>query len=202
MARGSKGLSLRLVCVATLIPRKGHELLLRALAKIPHRDWRLTCAGSLALDPATAGRLVALTRELRLDDRVSLVGELDATGVADCYDSADLFVLATLQETYGMSVAEALARGLPVVSTATGAIPWLVGTEAGVLVPPGNLEAFEVALTRVLGDAGLRARLAEGARRVRERLPTWDAAAARMSAALAPLAGPLRGTRAASDSHG
>ena len=109
-----------------------------------------------------------------------------------CYDSADLFVLSTLKETYGMAVAEALARGLPVVSTATGAIPVLVGHEAGVLVPAGNTEAFEDALTRVLGDPDLRTRLADGARRARERLPSWADAVRQMSEALA---GPLRATR-------
>ena len=71
-------------------------------------------------------------------DRVSLAGDLDAPRLSDCYDRADVFVLATLQETYGMAVAEALAHGLPVVSTTTGAIPALVGDDAGSLVPPGE----------------------------------------------------------------
>jgi len=87
-------------------------------------------------------------------------------------------------EGYGMVVAEALARGLPVVSTATGAIRDLVGDEAGIVVPPGDLAALADALSRVLGDADLRARLADGARRVREHLPTWDAAAVAMAQAL------------------
>ena len=56
------------------------------------------------------------------------------------YDRTDVFVLATLRETYGMAVAEALAHGLPVVSTSTGAIPALVGTDAGLLVAPGDVQ--------------------------------------------------------------
>ena len=84
-----------------------------------------------------------------------------------------------------MAVAEALAHGLPVVSTTTGAIPELVGDDAGLLVPPGDAEALAEALARVIGDAGLRARLAEGARRVRDRLPSWDDAAGKMSTVLA-----------------
>jgi glycosyltransferase involved in cell wall biosynthesis len=82
-------------------------------------------------------------------------------------------VLATLGETYGMAVAEAIARGLPVVGTTTGAIPKIVGTEAGLLVPPGDVNALAQALSRVLTDSRLRARLAAGAREARSRLRSW-----------------------------
>ena len=172
-----------LLCVATLTPRKGYELLLSALAAIPQRNWRLTCAGSLERDAATVARVRAQLRADGLDDRVSLAGDMDAATLATHYDRADLFVLPTLYEGYGMAVAEALARGLPVVSTATGAIADLVGG-AGLVVPPGDLPAFTDALSRVLGDSHLRAQLAADARRVRDRLPTWAAAAAAMAQAL------------------
>ena len=172
-----------LLCVATLTPRKGYELLVRALAAVPHRNWRLTCAGSLDRDAATVARVRAMIRDTGLEDRVSLVGDMNADALASEYDRADLFVLATLYEGYGMAVAEALARGLPVVSTATGAIEDVVG-DGGIVVPPGDLAAFTAALSGVIGDARLRARLAEGASRVRDRLPTWDTAAAAMAQAL------------------
>jgi glycosyltransferase involved in cell wall biosynthesis len=170
--------------VATLNPGKGHDILFRALAAVPHGDWHLTCAGSLDRDPPTVQRLRETLRSDGLEARVSLVGDLDAATLAARYDNADLFVLATLHETYGMAVAEALARGLPVVSTATGAIPELVGDGAGLLVPVGDTAAFASALSQVLGDPHLRARLAEGARRVRDRLPTWEDAVGKMAAAL------------------
>src|SRR6202011_3648696 len=112
-----------------------------------------TCAGGLDRDPATTSRIRALVRELALDDRVALAGDMDADQLAIEYDRADLFVLPTLYEGYGMAVAEALARGLPVISTATGAIPELVGARAGIVVPPGDLTAFSAALSCVLGDA-------------------------------------------------
>lgn len=176
----------QLLCVATLTTRKGHALLFRALASIPHRHWRLTCAGSLDRDPPTVERLREQLRADGLDGRVWLAGEMDAATLALHYDSADLFVLATLHEGYGMAVAEALARGLPVVGTATGAIAELVAggapdQAAGLIVPPGDVDALADALSRVLGDADLRARLALGARRVRDRLPRWEDAAARMA---------------------
>ena len=170
-----------LLCVATLTPRKAHELLISALAAIPQRHWRLTCAGSLDRDAATVARVRAQLRDAGLEDRVTLAGDMDADALAAEYDRADLFVLPTLYEGYGMAVAEALARGLPVVSTATGAIPDLVGAGAGIVVPPGDLQALTAALSRVIGDPGLRARLAAGAAGVRDRLPAWGAAVAAMA---------------------
>lgn len=186
-ARGSVGPGVRLLCVATVNSGKGHDVLLEALAAVPNHPWHLTCAGSLTRDRATAARVRGLVRQLALGDRVTLVGELDAEALVTCYDAADVFVLATRRETYGMAVAEALARGLPVVSTTTGAIPELVGPDAGVLVPPGEVAALAEALSRVISDADLRARLATGAREVRDRLQVWEVAAARMDAALQKL---------------
>src|SRR5262249_9289704 len=160
-----------LLCVATLTPRKGYELLFDALASVRCRNWRLRCAGSLDRDPATAARLRARLHDATLADRVQFLGDLDTARLAVEYDRADVFVLATLYEGYGMAVAEALARGLPVVSTATGAIADLVGTDAGVVVAPGDAAALTDALTQVIADTDLRERLAAGARRVRDRLP-------------------------------
>ncbi len=185
LARGSKDSVLQLLSVATLNPGKGHEILFRALAAVRAHQWRLTCVGSMIRHPPTVVRLRETLHRLELEERVDLVGELDAEAVASWYDRADLFVLATLRETYGMAVAEALARGLPVVSTRTGAIADLVGEEAGLLVSPGDVDALSEALSRVLEDASLRAGLAAGARRVRDRLPTWEQAVDRMVAALA-----------------
>jgi glycosyltransferase involved in cell wall biosynthesis len=175
---------MHLVSVATITPGKGHEVLFEALAMTRHFGWRLTCAGSLDRHPAAVERLRASLRALGLENRVSLVGELDGPRLNALYDSADLFVLATLHESYGMAVAEALARGLPVVSTTTGAIPELVTADAGILVPPGDVGALADALSAVLGNVRVRARLAEGARRVRPSLPTWEVATEKMIAAI------------------
>jgi glycosyltransferase involved in cell wall biosynthesis len=183
-ARGSGGTPVRLLTVATLNPGKGHELLLEALAALPHRRWQLTCAGSTSRHPDTTERVRAAIGRLDLGGQVTLAGELDASALNDCYDAADVFVLATLQETYGMAVAEALARGLPIVSTTTGAIPDLVGDAAGLLTPPGDVKALSTALARITGDARLRARLADGAKRAGARLPTWEQASERMAVAL------------------
>lgn len=178
-----------LLSVATLHPGKGHDILLHALAPLVHLDWHLVCAGSLTRHPAAAGRVRDTIARLGLGQRVSLLGELDEAAVSDCYDSADMFVLATLQETYGMAVAEALTHGLPVVATATGAIPGMLGGDAGVVVAPGDTSALGAALGRLIGDRRLRQRLAEGAARAAFRLPTWEDATDRLSQVLARLHG-------------
>ena len=189
LARGSSGPGVHLLCVATLIPRKGHDLLLAALARLEdlppeggsHESWRLTCVGSAWRHPVTAAALRAQVAEAGLGDRVSFVGEMDQDALARCYDGADVFVLPTRFEGYGMVVAEALARGLPVISTSTGAIGELVGDTAGIVVRPGDVTALAAALSLVIFDGARRARLAEGARRVRKQLPTWEQSCARMA---------------------
>lgn len=183
LARGSGGATIELICVGTLTPRKGHLTLIHALAEIRHLPWHLTCAGALDRDPETTARVRTSLAESGLASRVCLAGDLDADRLGACYDRADLFVLPTELEGYGMAVAEALARGLPVVSTPTGAIPDLV-SDAGVLVPSGDARALADALARVIGDARHRTRLRDAAARVRTALPTWESAAAAMAAAL------------------
>ena len=184
LSRGSGTSKVELLAVGTLNPGKGYEQLLTALAAVDSRDWHMTCAGSLSRHPSTVARIRSIVRECQLEEQVSLVGELDAEQIEEHYARADIFVLATFRETYGMAVAEALAHGLPVVSTSTGAIPALVGTEAGLLVSPGDVQALAAALSRVIGDATLRARLTEGARRVRPSLPPWDQAVDTFASAL------------------
>jgi glycosyltransferase involved in cell wall biosynthesis len=184
LARGSDGTIVQLLCVASIIPRKGYATLLSALASMPQRNWRLTCVGGLDRDVATVSQIRSIVRSERLDEYVHFVGEKDGAALAAEYDKADLFVLATEYEGYGMVVAEALARGLPVVSTPTGGIATLVGQDAGILVAPGDIGALSTALSSVVADSTLRARLAAGARRAREALPGWDDAALRMSAVI------------------
>jgi glycosyltransferase involved in cell wall biosynthesis len=188
VSRGSSGDRVALLCVATLIPRKGHDLLLDALAAIPQRQWFLSCVGSKDRHPSYAATLRARVRHLCLENLVEFYGEADAAALSVFYDRSDLFVLPTLYEGFGMAVAEALAWGLPVITTTTGGLQDLVSDQAGVLVPPGDVAALTSALSRVISDGQLRTRLAEGARCVRERLSSWQDASARMARLLEPLA--------------
>jgi glycosyltransferase involved in cell wall biosynthesis len=165
--------------------RKGHALLVDALANLRERRWHLTCVGSLVRDRAAVEELNRRIERLRLTNRVSLLGEVDDTALARCYERADVFVLASYLEGYGMALAEAVARGLPIVSTTGGAIPETVPEGAGVLVRPGDGRALATALGLLLDDADARAALAAAARAAAPRLPTWSEAAAKLEAALA-----------------
>ncbi|MCW7542135.1 glycosyltransferase family 4 protein [Aquabacterium sp. A7-Y] len=189
LARGSGAASggPALLCVATLTPRKGHRVLLDALAGLQERPWTLHCVGSLERDAETARALRRAIVAHGLEARVQLYGEVDEARLQALYDAADLFVLASFHEGYGMALAEALARGLPVVASDAGAIAGTVPREAGLLVPPGDVAALREALMRWLERPALRAELSAGARGARERLPSWSSAAARFATVLEEL---------------
>lgn len=177
----------RLLCVATVTERKGHAVLLDALARLRDRPWRLDCVGSMERDSSTADAIARRIHRLGLERRVALHGEVPPEALDSLYASADAFVLPSYLEGYGMALAEAIARGLPVLSTTAGAIPETVG-DAGLLVPPGNAEALAAALERLLLDDRLRARCASAARARAATLPSWADASAGFAAAIEDLA--------------
>jgi glycosyltransferase involved in cell wall biosynthesis len=187
LARRGPGPGLALLCVASLTPRKGHLVLLEALGELTDLEWHLTCVGSAERDPACAQSILAALDRLGLHGRATLVGERAEADVAPFYDRADVFVLASYHEGYGMVLTEALARGLPVVSTTAGAIPDTVPPGAGLLVPPGDATALAVALREVMTRPEQRARLVAGARAARRQLPSWHDATRAFAAELAAL---------------
>ena len=184
IASGSATRCPHLLCVGTLTPRKGHRLLLEALAGLLDLDWTLACVGSGERDPATAARVRETIAVLGLSDRVTLVGELSEAALSAAYASADVLVSASFHEGYGMALAEGLARGLPIVATAAGAVADTVPYSAGLLVPPLDREALTVALRQVLAQPDIRRRLHEGALAARERLPRWADTATAIEQAL------------------
>ena len=180
----------RLLCVGTVIPRKGHATLVRALARIRALPWSCVCAGSLDRDPAFARALIADVRAAGLEERIEFPGELGEVVLDDLYHGASLFVLPSHYEGYGMAYTEALVRGLPVVGTTGGAVPYTVPSSASILVRPGDDAALADALGHLLaGSAGAarRARLATAARQHAIKLPGWDRAVGGFARALLEL---------------
>jgi glycosyltransferase involved in cell wall biosynthesis len=174
----------RILCVATVTARKGHDVLIDALAELTDTNWTLTCVGSVERSPDTVRALKMRIQASGLHDRIVLTGELDEVALQREFQAANVFVLATRYEGYGMAVAQALAHGLPIISTRTGAIEEIVRPEAGVLVEPGDRKALRDALSRVLTNAQLRRQLADRARAAGAVLPSWSAACKRMSEVL------------------
>ena len=163
----------RLLTVATVTPRKGHRLLIEALAALDRRDWHLTVVGSLERDPETVAGLRAAIADHGLADRVDLVGEWPPERLPGAYDAADVFVLPSFYEGYGMAYAEAMAHGLPVIGTTAGAIPETVPDTAGILVPPGDRAALAAALACMIGDGDRRRHYAAGARAAAAGFVDW-----------------------------
>jgi glycosyltransferase involved in cell wall biosynthesis len=167
---------LRLLSVATISPRKGYLLLIEALAELRDRPWHLTCIGSLTRDRVAALQLEQAIAHHGLAERVLLAGEWPQERLGAAYAEADLFVLPSYHEGYGMAFAEALAHGLPIVGTTAGAIPETVPAEAAMLVPPGDRGALTRALALVLDNGALRTRLAAAAAKAGAALPDWPQA--------------------------
>ncbi|BBK38470.1 glycosyl transferase [Allostella sp. ATCC 35155] len=178
----------RLLSVAALVPRKGHLLLVDALAGMADLDWQLTCIGATDRDPALTAELAARVAAAGLAGRIGFAGEVDEAALAGARLQADLFVHPALYEGYGMALSEALRAGLPIVAAAGGAVADTVPAAAGLLVPPGDGPALAAALRRAIGDAALRGRLAAGAAAAGAALPDWPTAARQFAAAVARLA--------------
>jgi glycosyltransferase involved in cell wall biosynthesis len=171
-----------LLSVAAVSADKGHDVLLDALATVTDLSWRCVFVGSLDRAPVFVEALRRRSLDLGLADRVCLPGTATGVDLDNAYDAADVMVLASRAETYGMVVTEALARGLPVIATEVGGVTEALGHGAnglrpGLLVPPNDPTALGGALRSWLGDAELRAGLRRAARERRESLCDWSTTA-------------------------
>jgi glycosyltransferase involved in cell wall biosynthesis len=176
-ARGSNDAVVRLLSVGSVVPDKGYDLLIAALAAIADLPWRLTIAGDRTRNLAAAARLDADIAAHGLGDRVAVLGAVPPERIIELCLASDVFVLASRFEAYGMALAEAIAHGLPVVSTTAGAIPDTIPAGTGLLVPPNDVPALAQALRRLIGDRAERRRLAMNARAAATQLPTWQESA-------------------------
>ena len=129
----------------------------------------------------------SITRH-RLTGRIETLGAVSSSRLAKLFADADLFVLASRFEGYGMAYVEALSYGLPVIGTNAGAIPDTIPQGAGVLVPPDDHAALAAALRGVIVDTEQRRRLSEAALLAARTLPTWRESAAIFATALDRLA--------------
>jgi glycosyltransferase involved in cell wall biosynthesis len=163
-----------IVSVGSVVPRKGYDILLAALAQLRAEPWRCTIVGGLDRDPACAEALRAQIARNGLEDRIRLAGTLGAAEIGALLAGADIFALPSRYEGYGIVFAEAMAHGLPILATNAPAIPGTVPAQAGLLVPPDDVDAFTAALHRLLQDADLRKSLGDGAWAHAQTLPRWE----------------------------
>ncbi|MEU5098030.1 glycosyltransferase family 4 protein [Streptomyces sp. NPDC020996] len=191
LASGTDGVS-QLLCVAAVTPRKGQHRLVEALAAAADLPWNCVCVGGLGQDPEYVARLRALIRRHGLGDRIHLAGPRSGAALDASYAAADLMVLTSYAETYGMAVTEALARGIPVLATDVGGLPEAVGRAPdggvpGILVPPEDPAALAAELRGWFGEADVRRRLKAAARSRRAALDGWPTTARSLAGVLGKL---------------
>ena len=178
-----------LLCVGAMAEAKGQDVLFAALGRLAGRPWTCTCVGSLGREPGYVALQRRVLTDLGIADRVRLTGSLVGPELDRAYAAADVLVLPTRLESYGMVVTEALARGLPVVATSVGGVPEALGHAAdgrrpGVLVSPGDAAGLARAIAGWLDHADLRAELRAAARSRREQLSGWERTVATVATAV------------------
>ncbi len=188
VAHGNNDGIVRLLAIGTVVPRKGFDVLIAALATLTELPWHLTIAGDRSRDTHAAARLDADIARFKLSDRVAVLGAVSHERVAELYASADLFTLASRFEGYGMAFSEALAHGLPVIGTTAGAVPETVPQGAGILVAPDDAIALAMALRRAIENPDVRRRMAAVARAAAQALPSWQDSAKLFARALEAVA--------------
>jgi glycosyltransferase involved in cell wall biosynthesis len=169
----------QLLCIATVSALKGHDLLLRSLASISQLPWQCSCVGSTDRDPRFVDELRTMTQAHELEERFVMRGTRVGSALEETYAAADVLIVASRVETYGMVIGEALARGLPVIAADVGGVGEAIGvtsagTRPGLLVPPQDPVALTTALSAWLTDESLRRSLREAAADRRQTLPRWS----------------------------
>ncbi len=175
------GAPVQLLAVGAVVPRKAYDVLARALAPLKDRDWRLAIAGPTDRNAEAFAGLQASLRSTGLEDRVTVLGAVDAERLAQLYARADAFVMSSLYEGYGMVLAEAMARGLPIVCTTGGAAAETVPDAAAIKVAPDDAAALGAAIRRLIDEPDLRRRMSDASWIAGQRLPRWEDAAARIA---------------------
>jgi len=178
-AAGSHDETTDFLSVGSVVPRKGHDLLLQALEPLKGLPWRLRIAGATDRAPVYAESIIRLTAELQLDGQVEFCGETTADDLARLYHRSDAFVLSSRYEGYGMVLAEAMACGLPVITATGGAAAHTVPDSAALKVPPDDVPSLRRALETLLTNKGLRASLADASWQAGQSLPRWSDTAMR-----------------------
>lgn len=183
-AKPHDGSILRIVSVGSLVPRKGHDVLIGALAELSTLPWRLDIAGGDTFDPEHAELLRRLIAAKDLQDRVTLHGALSVSDLDALYAQAEIFALASRYEGYGMAFAEATVRGLPIVATGSGAVADTIAPGTGLLFEPDDASGLRDGLRRMISDKGFRDTCAARSRDAANSFPTWEMSAQRFAAAI------------------
>lgn len=178
------GTPMQLLAVGAVSARKAYDVLVAALEPLADLDWRLTIAGATDRNAETVTALRERIAASPISERITLAGAVVPATLDRFYASADLFVSPSLYEGYGMVLAEAMARGLPIVCTTGGAAAETVPDAAALKAAPGNVEELTAALRQALTHRKQRRAMADAAWDAGRQLPTWEETARRIAAAI------------------
>jgi glycosyltransferase involved in cell wall biosynthesis len=173
-AHGSSDGLNRLLSVGAVVPRKGFDVLIAALATLAELSWHLTIAGDRTRDADCAAQLDTDIGRFGLSQRVAVLGAVSPECLSGLYAGADLFALPSRFEGYGMAFSEAIGRGLPVIGTTAAAIQETIPSGTCVLVAPDDPAALAAALRRLIENADERRRMAAASRAAAQALPRWE----------------------------
>lgn len=187
-SRGGGDMAVQLLAVGSIVPRKGYDILVAALAALKDLSWQLSIVGDPTRDEECARALDRDIDRLGLRTRVDRLGAVSQATLATLYDRTDLFVLPSRFEGYGMAFADAIAFGVPVVAARAGAVPETVPADASILVPPDDAAALASALRRLIANAPEREKLRAQARAAAGALPTWRQSAEIVARAIGKVA--------------
>ncbi|MEP4769373.1 MAG: glycosyltransferase family 4 protein [Roseibium sp.] len=180
--------TVNLLSVGTVVPRKGYDLLFDALSGVSHENWHLSIVGGTDSDVNCYNALVKMARDLKLSDQISFHGGVPEGALTEFYQSADIFVLASRYEGYGMAYTEAMAHGLPVIGSGAGAVEGTLASGAGLYCGIEDVDALREALDLLMSDPEKRSILARLARDTAQKLPSWQDAAAEFERVLLGMA--------------
>ncbi len=171
---GAEAETLRILSVGSLCPRKDQMTLIRACALLEDLDFHLDLVGSTDACPDYAAAVSELLEEFDLHGKVSIIGNLDRSGMDEIYSRSRILVHPALWEAFGMAVLEGMWHGLPVVAADTAAIPELVRNgENGLLFQPGNEIDLADALRRLMTDEDMRVAMGGRSRELAQGMNDW-----------------------------
>ncbi|KAB0267358.1 glycosyltransferase family 4 protein [Microvirga brassicacearum] len=182
-ASGNGG-TMRLLAVGSIVPRKAYDVLIEALSGLAEVSWSLTIVGADDRAPGYTAEIRRLISESGVGERIVVTGAVDDATRDAHYANADIFVLASLFEGFGIVLTEALARGLPIVTTTGGAAAATVSGDVAVRVPPGDATALRQGLKHLIENPVARRELAEAAWNEAQTLTRWDDTARIVAAVL------------------
>ena len=171
---GTFGTPPRLLAVGSLVPRKGYDVLIEALGLLAALPWQMTIIGAEDPSGEHAAELRSRINANGLESRITFHGAMSDLELDRHYRNTDIFVMTSHYEGYGMVLTEALARGLPIVTTLSGSGAAQLPDAAARKTAPGDAAAFAGALAHMIGDISARKRHADAAWAAAAHLPRWQ----------------------------